>query len=384
MSNNPRPAPDGMKERLARPVQWVLGLPFDAVTLDSAVGRISDAVRHRRRLFISTPNLNFLIASQSNSSFQNSVLNSDLSVADGMPIVWIARLLGVPIPGRVAGSDIFEALMRGGAGPMKVFFFGGEEGVAAEAAERIAARKGPLSCAGCHSPGFGPVEQMSSPDIIADINASGADFIVVALGAIKGQAWIELNREKLSAPVISHLGAVVNFAAGTVSRAPRWMQKAGMEWLWRIKEEPKLLKRYFDDGWALAELFFRNMLPLILMRRRQARELPAVSAIEISTGGEKVRMVFKAVRPTAGRLASRTDIAERMKRARDVEIFVEDAVQLDPSLLGMIFLIRREAARAGLGYRVTLDGPVCRLNRELEWHRAVELLEPFPRLTKSG
>ena len=169
--------------------------------------------------FLSTPNLNFLIASQSDPDFRRSVINSHLSIADGMPLIWVARLLDIPLPARVAGSELIEMLRRRDFKPNKViniFFFGGEDGVAEQACQVINTEKGGLACAGFHSPGFGSISDMSVPAIIETINQSNADFIIVALGARKGQAWIEKNREMLSAPVISHLGAVVNFVAGNV------------------------------------------------------------------------------------------------------------------------------------------------------------------------
>jgi N-acetylglucosaminyldiphosphoundecaprenol N-acetyl-beta-D-mannosaminyltransferase len=97
---------------------------------------------------------------------------------------------------------------------------------------------------------------------------------VVSLGARKGQAWIERNRMRLHAPLISHLGAVVNFVAGSVTRAPRWMQQAGLEWLWRIKEEPTLWRRYAGDAVAFARLLLTQSLPLALYLHR-LRPTPA-------------------------------------------------------------------------------------------------------------
>lgn len=239
-----------------RNLHCLLGLPFDALTLEQAVAQIRRAIDSRTRCFVSTPNLNFLIAAQTNAAFRRSVIHSDLSLADGMPIVWLAKLMGIPIRERVAGSDVFEAL-RDGSGDgkkIKVYFFGGPPGIAGRAATQINAEGRGMACVGFESPGYGSVEDMSSTSTIAQINQSGADFLVVSLGAAKGQAWIEHNLAALDVPVVSHLGAVVNFVVGSVQRAPRWMQKTGLEWLWRVKEEPGLWRRYVDDGKALIKL----------------------------------------------------------------------------------------------------------------------------------
>lgn len=243
-----------------RQLVYVAGLPFDVVDMQGAVDRVAVAARDRQPLFVSTPNLNFLMTAQRDAAFKQSVLASDLSLADGMPIVWMARWQGTPLPGRVAGASLFDALRQGAAAetlgrPIKVFFFGGMPGVATKAAEAINAQDKNMVCVGSYTPGFGSVAEMSGPDVILDINASGADFLVVALGAQKGQAWILHNRAAITVPVVSHLGAVVNFVAGTVERAPVMWQRSGLEWLWRIKEEPGLFKRYWADG--------RNFLKLL-------------------------------------------------------------------------------------------------------------------------
>src|SRR5690606_13363441 len=117
---------------------------------------------------------------------------------DGMPLVWIARLLGLPIRERVAGSTLFEALRHGearrtSAGLLSVYFFGGPDGVAERADEKLNASTSWLRCVGYRSPGFASIEEMSDAETIDAINASNADFIVVALGAKKGQTWIERN-----------------------------------------------------------------------------------------------------------------------------------------------------------------------------------------------
>lgn len=250
----------------SRNVHCLLGLPIDAIDVATAVRRIHHAATTRQRCFLTTPNLNFLIASIADKTFRESVIASDLSVADGMPLVWIARAVGIPIRERVAGSTIFEALAADKSQTLSVFFFGGPPGIAEIAAAALNARATSLNCVGFLSPGYGSVEDMSSEETIAEINRANPDFVVVALGAKKGQAWIMRNRERLSAPIISHLGAVVNFTAGTVSRAPGWMQRAGLEWLWRIKEEPGLWNRYFADGIALLNLLFTRVLPYALWR----------------------------------------------------------------------------------------------------------------------
>ena len=249
---------------MARDVWCIAGLPFDSINMNKAIKKVQVAAENNTPCFLSTPNLNFLIQSQNDNSFRDSVINSDLSIVDGKPLVWLARLLNIPVPERVAGSDLIDELIKNNAGykPLKVFFFGGETGVGEIACEKLNSMHSGLKCVGSLNPGFISVDAMSTGEIIDQINLSGADFLIVSLGAKKGQAWIEKNRNELKAPVISHLGAVVNFLAGTVNRAPKAWQKIGAEWLWRIKEEPALWKRYFNDGVSFLKLLMLRVTPL--------------------------------------------------------------------------------------------------------------------------
>jgi len=201
--------------------------------------------------------------------FRESLLLSDLCPADGMPIIWIARLTGIPIKQRVAGSDIFEALAGGRCSTrsLKVFLFGCADGVAAAAARALNAQGRGLRCVGALNPGYGTVDELSRDDIIDDINTSNADFLVASLGSQKGQLWLRRNHHRLRIPIRAHLGAVVNFQAGSVKRAPPIMQNLGLEWLWRIKEEPYLWRRYLHDGSVLLRLLITRVLPLAIRTR---------------------------------------------------------------------------------------------------------------------
>jgi N-acetylglucosaminyldiphosphoundecaprenol N-acetyl-beta-D-mannosaminyltransferase len=261
----------------SRDVHCVYGLPFDAVSEEEAVQQIREAARTGTRLFLSTPNLNFAVACATDTSFRDTVINCNLSTADGASIISLAQLLGIPVRERVTGSGIFERLAASAGHQVPVYFFGGAGDTAEQAAQRLNASGMPGARAvGSHAPGFKGVEDMSGPDVAEPINASGAEFVIVALGARKGQQWIARNWPALRAPVISHLGAVVNFVAGTVLRAPRWVQKLGMEWLWRIKEEPSLWRRYWDDGRRLLAYAVTSALPLALYFRSLPRTTEAL------------------------------------------------------------------------------------------------------------
>ncbi len=338
-----------MSDRFAREVHCILGLPFDAIDLAGAVCKLQDSAARRTKCFLSTPNLNWLVACQADQRLRNSVIDSDLSIADGMPLVWVARWLGIPIRERVAGSAVFEHLRSSKAQSLSVYFFGGPEGIAEAACKRLNESVSGLVCVGHRCPGFGSIEEMSSEEIIAGINASGADFVVVALGAKKGQAWIEHNRARLVAPVISHLGAVVNFVAGTVSRAPVWMQRSGLEWLWRIKEETSLWRRYLADGVAFLVLLLTRVLPYIffLLIYRPSSEALRKAMLEVHDEGDLMVICLHGawtgtnlgpLRECFGRVAS---------AGQNVRLDLAGVSYVDSSFLGLLLLLYSACRQRG-------------------------------------
>jgi N-acetylglucosaminyldiphosphoundecaprenol N-acetyl-beta-D-mannosaminyltransferase len=254
---------------LSRSVYCILGMPIDAIDLPAVVQKIDAAAANRHHLRISTPNLNFLVSSLSDPEFRQSLLDSDLCPPDGTPILWIARLLGLPIRKRAAGSDLLELLKtRASDRKLKVFLFGGAEGVADAAARNINAQGGGLVCVGTLNPGFGEIDDMSHEPVIETVNSSGADFLILSLGAKKGQLWLQRNRSRVKIPVQSHLGAAISFNAGTVKRAPPLVRRWGLEWLWRIKEEKYLWARYRNDGIVFLRLLVTRVLPIAMISRR--------------------------------------------------------------------------------------------------------------------
>jgi N-acetylglucosaminyldiphosphoundecaprenol N-acetyl-beta-D-mannosaminyltransferase len=332
-----------------REVHCLLGLPFDALNLTSAVQHIRTAATNRTPCFLSTPNLNFLIASQSDTAFRNSVINSDLSIADGMPIIWIARLLGIPIPERVAGSDLFAQLKEESSSQLSIYFYGGMEGVAETACNQLNSVQSGLVCAGFESPGFSSIHEMSSYEGIAKINASGADFLVVSLGAKKGQAWIEHNREQITVPVISHLGAVVNFVAGKLSRAPTWIQRSGLEWLWRIKEEPGLWRRYTSDGVALIKLLFTRVIPYawFMYRHKTASQKPDSAAIELLENGGEINIRLSGAWVQNNLRPLRECFSNPRLAGKDIRVELEFVTYGDSAFIGLLMLLYGDRKRHG-------------------------------------
>lgn len=338
-----------------RRVYCLLGLPFDALTLDQAQHALRAALLARRRCFFSTPNLNFLIASHADAPFRDSVIRSDLSFADGMPIVWIARALGLPVRARVAGSTVFELLRRDPATPVRVYFFGGPDGVARRAGEVLNAEGGSMVCVGAHSPGFGTLHDMSGDAVLDAINAAEADLLVVALGAKRGQAWIEHNLPRLRTPLVSHLGAVVNFVAGTVERAPSRVGALGLEWLWRIKEEPALWRRYWQDGMALLRLTLTRIVPGALAaaaaRRRRHRLPPAT--VQQRRHGAGCRLTLGGGWHEERLAPLRAALFEATAEAGAIDVVLAEDAVLDHAALGLLTLLYGHQSKRGDGWRLS-------------------------------
>jgi N-acetylglucosaminyldiphosphoundecaprenol N-acetyl-beta-D-mannosaminyltransferase len=322
-----------------RDVHCLLGLPIDAVDLAGAERRIRSAAAARSPCFMSTPNVNFLVASRSDEAFRSSIIHSDLSVADGMALVWLAKLIGIPIRERVAGANLFDALRYGRGKPLSVYFFGGPDGVAEAAGRRLCLENKGLRCVGYDAPGFGSIDEMSSEETIRRINAANADLLVVCLGARKGQAWIERNRSRLTVPVISHLGAVLHFAAGTVARAPAWMQRAGLEWLWRIKEEPALWRRYLRDGLALAKLLVTRVLPYVWYLRSHRADPPGEARVEAREEEQAYAIVLRGAWTRANLAVLRRCFSQAVQAGKDVRLDMTAVTHVDSAFVGLVMLL---------------------------------------------
>jgi N-acetylglucosaminyldiphosphoundecaprenol N-acetyl-beta-D-mannosaminyltransferase len=358
------PEPDD----LSREVYGVLGIPIDAVDLAGVVDTIGTALSRDAPYLISTPNLNFLVTSQVDPEFRESLLRSDLCPVDGVPIVWISRLLGAPIRERVAGSDIFDRLKLQKNQPAQVFLFGGPEGVAETASRVLNAQSNGVVCVGALYPGYCPIEEMSTDAIIDAINASGARFLVASLGAQKGQSWLLHNHHRLKIPVRSHLGAAINFQAGLLKRAPLFVRKFGLEWLWRIKEEPYLWSRYLADGGVLLSLMLTSVLPLVLGGAWR-RVRGTISEFQILAADHE-----NACRVTIAGMASGSNVASAVPVFRDaiiksneLTIDVSALRVIDARFFGLLLMVRKQLIERG--GRLQFIGVSRRIERAFRMNR---------------
>jgi N-acetylglucosaminyldiphosphoundecaprenol N-acetyl-beta-D-mannosaminyltransferase len=350
---------------LARPVYCIFGLPIDAVEMPEVLLRVEAAAAGTTPLLVSTVNVNYLAFTETDPAFKETILRSDLCVIDGMPVVWIARLMGLPIRRRIAGSDVFAALKsRPSARNLKLFLLGGNDGVAEAAARAINQRADRMQCVGSINPGFGSVEELSRPEIVDQINASGANFLIIALGAQKGHHWLLRNHNRLRAPIRTYLGAVMNFEAGTVKRAPHHMARLGLEWLWRIKEEPWLWRRYWCDGQLLLRLFLSRALPLALADRLQrlrfaesGRELRVGKAE--ADGAVTLRLAGDATAPFVETAIS--EFRAALDSQKRLLIDLSATRRIDSRFFGLLLMLRKQLESSGR--RLVLTGISPRIAR---------------------
>jgi N-acetylglucosaminyldiphosphoundecaprenol N-acetyl-beta-D-mannosaminyltransferase len=372
-------AADGFRHDFSREVFGILGIPVDAVDVGSVIRAIKSAVVTRQSFLISTPNLNFLVTSQTDADFRESLLLSDLCPVDGIPIVWIARLLGIPIKQRVAGSDIFESLRAnpGASKPSNVFLFGGPPGVAEAAAKALNSEARGVHCVGHLYPGYGSIDEMSTQGVIDSINASRADFFVASLGAKKGQEWLMKNRHRLRIPVRSHLGAAINFQAGIFKRAPLWVRKFGFEWLWRIKEEPYLWRRYRDDGRVLMSLMLMSVFPLALSthwHRLISLGKRDTLAIYTNERNDFFQISLEGAATTDGVADATIYFIDALEARKSVVIDISNVSIIDMRFLGLLLMLRKQLVQRGL--KLEFTGVTSRTRKIFRLNRFEFLLSP--------
>ncbi|MGE3267407.1 MAG: WecB/TagA/CpsF family glycosyltransferase [Chloroflexota bacterium] len=225
------------------------GVLIDRVNAASAVDRIRGFLRSGKLNQIVTVNLDFVAISRRDREFRETLNAAELAVADGMPLVWVSQLTDEPVPERLTGVELVDECCRVAVEThSSVFLLGAAPGVADEAADRLQEHFPGLRIAGVYAPPFGPLTHEENERILAAIHEAQPDFLFVALGAPQQDIWIRANRDRLDVPVAMGVGCVLDLLAGVVSRAPSWMQRTGLEWLFRLVQEPgRLWRRYILD-----------------------------------------------------------------------------------------------------------------------------------------
>jgi N-acetylglucosaminyldiphosphoundecaprenol N-acetyl-beta-D-mannosaminyltransferase len=228
------------------PSHRVLGMRVDAVDPARTLAEVEAWVTASRRAFICFANVHAVMEARRDAEAREAYERSDLTVADGMPLVWLGRRRGFPGAARVYGPDFtLLACERAAAAGWSVFFYGAAPGVADRMASRLQARFPGLRVAGTLSPPFGDLPAGEEATLVRAVNAARPDLVFVGLGCPRQEKWMAAHRDALDAPVLMGVGAAFDFHAGEVRQAPRWMMAAGLEWLYRLSREPRRLWRRY-------------------------------------------------------------------------------------------------------------------------------------------
>jgi len=237
----------------------IAGVPIDIVDMGGALRRLRSVIKGTPLFQVSTVNLDFVVRAQHDPEIRRIFRQSDLNLADGAPVVWLGRLMGARMPARVAGADLVPKLMSEAAQcGARVFLLGGEGGVAGAAANRIADMFPGIQIAGTYEPPRAEIQDMDNEEILSRIKAAKPDVLLVAFGNPKQEIWIDRHRDKLTVSLAIGVGCVFDLLAGRVRRAPLWMQMTGLEWLYRLLQEPRrLILRYLTDVFWLGPIVAR-------------------------------------------------------------------------------------------------------------------------------
>jgi N-acetylglucosaminyldiphosphoundecaprenol N-acetyl-beta-D-mannosaminyltransferase len=237
------------------------GVLIDQVDAAGAVERLCEFLTDGNTHQVVTVNLDFLSIAQHDPAFRDTLNAADLAVADGMPLVWASRLRGQPLAERVAGVELMnESCRLAVRSGHSVFLLGAAPGVADAAARTLQVDNPGLRIAGVYSPPIGELSRAENARIVSMIRAARPGFLFVAFGAPRQDLWIHEHRPLLDVPVSMGVGCVFDLLAGSVARAPHWMQKSGLEWAHRLRNEPgRLWRRYLvNDTRMLGQLIIES------------------------------------------------------------------------------------------------------------------------------
>jgi len=250
----------------------VLGIPFDNISMEEALASIETMISSRRPHFIATANLDFLVQSLNDLELRRILCEAHLVLCDGTPVRWASYLLGNPIVERVAGSDLVPRLLdlavkRG----YRVYFLGGSEEVLTQALSNLRKNYPKLQIAGSYSPPYVPILEMDHEMICQRIRETKPDLLFVSFSCPKSEKWFFMNYVKAGVPVGIGIGATIDFIASKFKRAPMWMRGMGLEWVYRLIQEPRrLYKRYSKDLFWFGYVFLKHLFVLKISCRNRA------------------------------------------------------------------------------------------------------------------
>jgi len=235
----------------------VLGVGVSAIDMNKALEQIDEWVRNGERRYVCVCPVHSIMECRRSAEVRQVFNSAGMVTPDGMPLVWVAHASGHPEVSRVYGPDLMLAELAASVRTgHRHFFYGGGHGVAQRLAERMKARFPGLAIAGVYEPPYAPLDRLCTDEMASIINAAQPDVVWIGMSSPKQDRWMARMRDRLDAAVLIAVGAAFDFHSGAVKQAPVWMQRSGLEWVYRLATDPRRLwRRYLvDNPWFLWEL----------------------------------------------------------------------------------------------------------------------------------
>lgn len=327
------------------PISTLLGIPFHRVTMEQTLEVCERLLEDRSEpSYLVTANVDFTYLASKNPALREFIFHSDLVICDGLPLVWLSKLLaGETLPERVAGSDLglplLEVCARRG---FSVYFLGSDEKTLGELERVLSERLPDLRVAGHCSPPIGPVESWDDSELSAKIGSASPDLILAAFGCPKQEQWIARNHRRLGVPLSIGVGATLDFIVGKQQRAPKLAQKLCLEWFWRMCSNPKrFVKRYAKDFGFLTKAAIGQFLD----GRSKGRVVTGCDQELAASRGYRVRRAGWE----AGGLS---DCVELTSERDDLLIDCSSVVSFGAEELGQLCEVARWARRSGKSFAI--------------------------------
>lgn len=325
------------------PITVLLGLPFHDITLEETLEYCADAMKGSENRYLVTANVDFTTQAYEDPDLKKIVFFADRVVCDGMPLVWLSKLLGSPMRERVAGSDMVPRLLEiCGREGHSVYFFGSDLDTLIEAKGIVETRYPGLKVVGVDSPPFGAVIEWDNDALCEKMRASGAQLLLACLGCPKQERWIFAHHRETGIPLSIGVGASLDFITGKQKRAPVWMQKSGLEWFWRMSSSPgRLVSRYSKD---LVFLGKASLQQANSQRRRRNIQIPRASPSISLTPASPVQRIS-----WAGNLQKSDLSGAPVPDTTDAPVLldVSQVTFIDSSGLGRLAMLARVCRTAG-------------------------------------
>lgn len=237
-----------------------LNIQIDNLTMREAIEEADKLINNNKYNYVVTPNVDHIVKLEEDREFLEVYNKADLILTDGMPLVWVSRIKKNPIKEKISGSDYFPQLCEFSVNKgYKIFLLGAAEGVADKAKINLENKYNGINIVGTYSPKYGFENDKNEINkIIKIINEAKPDILAVGVGAPKQEKFIYKYLHELKVPLSLGIGATIDFEAGNIKRAPKWMQKIGLEWFYRfIKEPRRMFKRYFVDDMKFIKILIK-------------------------------------------------------------------------------------------------------------------------------